>query len=1419
MKPNPTRKLNYVLKFYQITLRFCLTLNLLIGVVNINYATDYYFSSSSGDDNNTTAQAQNPSSPWRSLEKLNSISNSLKAGDRILFKKGDVFIGNLKISRGGSSGTPIIYTSYGSGAKPVITAMEKVKTWRSVGNGIYEAGVNLQEGENIQILAIDGGLQEIGRYPNIDEQDEGYLTIEGVNGDLSIRGTSLPVNFAGGEVVIRKNNWIIDRHEIVNSYGNTLNFLTNPNSSYSPQQGYGYFIQNHINTLDKFGEWTYSQSSRKVYVYFGSRRPEDYEIEIARGSNLVDVSKYIGNLNFNNLNFVGSNGNLINFENSNNIKLEDCDFKFAGENAIYGHTTPDIEIRENSIDFSLSGGIFLQFGTPRTLIEDNVISHTMPFQGMSQSSDLRGNAIYVAADANNSIIARNQIRNTGFNGIHFGGNYTVVKNNFIDNFCLFKQDGGGIYTNSDGFTTINNTGREIEGNIITRGVGFTGGSSIDYKLVEGIYIDDNSMGIRISGNTLSDIAGRGIYFHNCRNVEVYDNIFHKIPVQFLASHDVYGNPIRNVRIERNQFSSIYKNEIPFSITSRSDDLNQIGQSNNNYFLDPYRNEILFHGHHVSQGGIGNFSSLQNWRDQLGYEINSISPDFDLQPYEITSADILKSSDFSSGLSAVSGVYNVRSELSSGINGGSWKLSSDANGNGSAFIQIGKISKGDEILVEFDTRSSTPYQTVELILEKTFQQNQEGTLSKFSTSSDIKSVKLLLQSEVNNENESVVFRFPSAVQGFLIDNLKVSRVQTTKNLIDKQIFFEYNYSDKPVEFPLSGKYKNAKGEVFSGSISIPPYRAVLLARVEKGEESINTPPIVEITNPVHNQEFRVGEEISIKAKASSASGTVNRVEFYAGDILLGSSTKQPFQFTIDNVQVGDYSLIAKVIDSQNGMGESEKVNIKIIPAEEQGRPSPNLTPNIVISSPGNNHMVNEGDRITIETKTSDPEGLIDKVEFFANNILLGQTSKSPFNFTVDNAPKGTYDVKAKIYDQQGLSSESPSITINVVPNTSMLSNLKITYPSPNQNFRRGENVVVKTNASEFGPDINRVEFYNGKVLIGSTSEPQYEWIVRNAPTGSHALKAKLINKEGFTIESEVINVTVTDDFTNQVESLGQNQPPLIEITSPLQNQGFIAGQSLVVNTSVWDLEGQIAGVEFYVGDTPIGIVASAPYELRVPNVPAGNYELKAKVFDKGGLSSESSTVKIYVARGGNYRTNSLKLIKPLPDQLFGNKDTIGLAISEFDVDLTYDSIQVLVDGNILGNMESLNFEVKAEELLAGQHLLSIKTYEEGEITDSTSVSIAISEPRLSSIDDKLEYSYSIGPNPTSDLLTIYTDKMYQSEDIRVQIYSMNGVVLDEIETSTNIRKIEVDVSRYSSGVYFISVTGPVFPYQTKRFIKK
>ena len=74
-----------------------------------------FYVSNSGSDSYTTTQAQNPSTPWATLSKVQSSLGSFTSGDRILFAKRSRFSGSMTIQ----SKSNIYFGTYGTGADPL----------------------------------------------------------------------------------------------------------------------------------------------------------------------------------------------------------------------------------------------------------------------------------------------------------------------------------------------------------------------------------------------------------------------------------------------------------------------------------------------------------------------------------------------------------------------------------------------------------------------------------------------------------------------------------------------------------------------------------------------------------------------------------------------------------------------------------------------------------------------------------------------------------------------------------------------------------------------------------------------------------------------------------------------------------------------------------------------------------------------------------------------------------------------------------------------------------------------------------------------------------------------------------------------------------------------------------------------------
>src|ERR1035437_1628380 len=92
-------------------------LAVIIAATGINLAATYYVDANSGNDANSGTTT---SSAWKTISKVNA--NSFTPGDNILFLRGCTWIGTLNCISSGTSSSPIVYGSYGSGVLPIIDA-------------------------------------------------------------------------------------------------------------------------------------------------------------------------------------------------------------------------------------------------------------------------------------------------------------------------------------------------------------------------------------------------------------------------------------------------------------------------------------------------------------------------------------------------------------------------------------------------------------------------------------------------------------------------------------------------------------------------------------------------------------------------------------------------------------------------------------------------------------------------------------------------------------------------------------------------------------------------------------------------------------------------------------------------------------------------------------------------------------------------------------------------------------------------------------------------------------------------------------------------------------------------------------------------------------------------------------------------
>lgn len=91
----------------------------------------------------------------------------------------------------------------------------------------------------------------------------------------------------------------------------------------------------------------------------------------------------------------------------------------------------------------------------------------------------------------------------------------------------------------------------------------------------------------------------------------------------------------------------------------------------------------------------------------------------------------------------------------------------------------------------------------------------------------------------------------------------------------------------------------------------------------------------------------------------------------------------------------------------------------------------------------------------------------------------------------------------------------------------------------------------------------------------------------------------------------------------------NVLPSVSLTNPANGASFTAPASILLEATASDVDGSVAGVEFFAGSTKVGEAGAAPYRFLWTNVASGAYALTARATDKEGGVGVSPAVTISV----------------------------------------------------------------------------------------------------------------------------------------------------------------------------------------------
>ncbi len=224
-----------------------------------------------------------------------------------------------------------------------------------------------------------------------------------------------------------------------------------------------------------------------------------------------------------------------------------------------------------------------------------------------------------------------------------------------------------------------------------------------------------------------------------------------------------------------------------------------------------------------------------------------------------------------------------------------------------------------------------------------------------------------------------------------------------------------------------------GEGFKGELTLP-FNTYELSFRTLGEGE-NIPPTVALVDLVENTRFFPAEgPITFKAEASDINGTVDKVEFYADETLLGEGTLNAgvYTFVWENPveNANGYDIIAKAYDNNGDATETEPVPVLVLDYK---------TPEITLTAPteevvlGRNFAgITTDPAVEVKAAVTCVGSEPAEVEFILNENTIHSATNvaTTYAYTFTDLPLGENYVYVRVTDEFGLQNISNSVKVTV-----------------------------------------------------------------------------------------------------------------------------------------------------------------------------------------------------------------------------------------------------------------------------------------------------------------------------------------------------------------------------------------------------
>ncbi|MEJ8800596.1 PQQ-dependent sugar dehydrogenase [Pontibacter sp. H249] len=264
-----------------------------------------------------------------------------------------------------------------------------------------------------------------------------------------------------------------------------------------------------------------------------------------------------------------------------------------------------------------------------------------------------------------------------------------------------------------------------------------------------------------------------------------------------------------------------------------------------------------------------------------------------------------------------------------------------------------------------------------------------------------------------------------------------------------------------------------------------------------------------------------------AKSTDAEGQALTYEWDFGDGSAKSTAANPTH-TYTSTQIGQqFTVTLKVTDSE-GLSSTARITVSV-----------NNTPPVVnITSPaeGTKYPLSDKTVYQLRAHVTDTEHNADQLTYEWQTVLHHNTHVHPEPIDNNKETSATitpigcdseiyfYRINLKVTDAGGLSATD---YVDLYPdcNGMVLKSVTVVSPENNSTYALGAQIPLKVKFMDASRVWNRVEYYQGSSLIGTSNSAPYDYNWTGAHAGSYSITAKAVDVDGHEVVSDPISIMV------------------------------------------------------------------------------------------------------------------------------------------------------------------------------------------------------------------------------------------------------------------------------------------------------